>query len=518
MLSLALLPAILMAQSKYILEKLGPHINSPEYDEISPVLDIYGKKMFFTRVGCPIFRKNLIEEGTDLSETLPDTNYISYLKDIYSEISNGQTISDPIFSGYNQDIWIATSSTDNFTLDEVTHPEFPLNNALPNSVCALTPSENELIVLNQFSKDGGMKKGFSIVRQQSDSMWTFPSPVNIKNYHNIGSDVSMTVSQDGEVMILSMQKEDTRGMSDLYICFREGENLWSEPKNLGSKVNSARKEIAPFLSLDKKKLFFSSNRWGSRGGYDLYLIERKDDSWENWTRARRFVDPINSSADESQPYFNTTSGYLYFTSTRDGSSDIYRVKYAPERPIGVTLTGSVINSKTGKPIGARILFGPAESKNKNVFVTDDGFYQITIPQGIEYSIETDVPGYVNTGKRLYYNPSYVYFKKKREDLVVTPMEEGDKIELRSIFFEQSKPIVKQESYPAIKDLAVFLRDNPYVYIQIEGHTDNQGDESSLMQLSRERADAIKDYLVYECKINPVRVETKGIWPQISIKR
>ncbi len=515
LLGLALSPILVLAQSQYVLEKLGPHINSPEYDEISPVIDIYGKKMYFTRVGYPTFRKNLVEEGEDLSQTMPETNFLTYLKSIFSTISNGHYVQDPISSGYNQDIWVARS-IDSFEMSEVTHPQFPLNNALPNSVCALTPSENEVIVLNQFDEEGGMSKGFSIVRQSSDGMWSFPSAIKIKNYRNNGSDVSMTLSQDGEVMILSMSKEDTRGMSDLYISFREGENEWSEPKNLGPKVNSTRKEMTPFLSADKKKLFFSSNRWGSKGGHDLYMIEREDDSWENWSRPRRFVDPINSSAEESQPYFNTSSGYLYFTSTRDGSSDIFRVKIAPERPVGVTLTGTIINSKTGKPVGARILFGPSNSHHKNIFVTDDGTYQITIPQGIEYTIETDVAGYNNTVEKVFYNPSYVYFKKKNLDFNISSMEAGDKVELKAIFFEQSKPIVKEESYPAIRELANFLKDNPHIYIRIEGHTDNQGEIPSLMQLSRERAEAVKNYLVYECLINPVRIETEGYGPNYPL--
>ena len=50
-------------------------------------------------------------------------------------------------------------------------------------------------------------------------------------------------------------------MSDLYISFKKGENHWSEPKNLGTDVNSSRKEMTPFLSADKKKLFFASNRY-----------------------------------------------------------------------------------------------------------------------------------------------------------------------------------------------------------------------------------------------------------------
>ena len=48
-----------------------------------------------------------------------------------------------------------------------------------------------------------------------------------------------------------------------------------------------------------------------------------------------------------------------------------------------------------------------------------------------------------------------------------------------------------------------------MYIIIEGHTDNQGKEDELMSLSEQRAEAIKDYLVYKKRIKPVRLTTAG---------
>ena len=46
-------------------------------------------------------------------------------------------------------------------------------------------------------------------------------------------------------------------------------------------------------------------------------------------------------------------------------------------------------------------------------------------------------------------------------------------------------------------------------IRIEGHTDNQGEKEALQKLSEERAEAVKRYLVYQKRINPLRIETLG---------
>ena len=500
------LSASLFSQApKFIIEKLGEDINS-NYDEISPVLDIEGKTLYFTRAGSPEFDRTLVENGKDLSETMGQPSYQSYLQNIYTSIAN-KIVSNPETSSYNQDIWIAT--TEDTLFDKIIHPSYPLNNALPNSVCAITPSGNELVVINKFEEKGGMQKGFSIVRQFADENWSFPEPIVIDNYYNINPDVSMTISSDGSIMILAMETADSYGMTDLYISYKKGKKQWSTPKNLGPKVNSSYRESTPFISDDNKTIFFASNRHGTHGGMDLFIIDCLDENFENWARPRRFLKPINSTADDSQPFFNAASGYLYFTSKRDGSSDIFRVKIAPPNPAGVVVKGNIYNAHTKEKISGVILSGPKGGDYSNVYVSDDGSYRMIVPKGSRYFLKTEKPGYTGMEESVKFKRSYVYFKEYEVDLYLYPMEVGSKIELDPIFFEQSKPVVLQESYPALNSLATFLRENHNVSIRIEGHTDNQGDEKSLQKLSEDRADAIKEYLVYKMKIPPLRIETVG---------
>lgn len=496
------------AQKKYLLEKLPPSINTDQFDEIAPIASIHGDNLYFTRVGYPDFEKTLIENGEDLSYKLTNQEYMNYLSKIYSKIAH-QHIPNPVNSGFNQDIWVASGDAGNFT--KVIHPGYPLNNALPNSVSSLTPSGNELIVLNQFVEEGGMKKGFSIIRKTQDDSWSFPEPVGIENYYNSGTDVSMNVSQDGSVLILAMQRGDSYGKSDLYICHRTGPNSWSTPQNMGRSVNSSRQETTPFLSEDKKRLFFSSDRRGAKGGNDIFMLMRKGDSWTEWSKPRRFKSPINSKSDDSQPFFNSATGYLYFTSNRDGSSDIFRVKIAPAQPVGITIKGKIINSKTGKAMAANIKSGLANNElYRNVYVSEDGSFEVTIPKGVQFTLVAERPGYIGQKDTVYYRSDYVYFKDKHLDLKMAPIEAGEKIDLDPIYFTQSKAEIKEASYPALDKLASFLRENYFITIRVSGHTDNRGDKPALARLSEERAEAIKHYLIYSGRINPLRIETVGL--------
>ena len=118
-----LLISVSLFGQKFTIEKLEDGINS-EYDEISPVIDLHGKTLYFTRMGYPDFNKTLVEKGEDLSETLEDHKYKSYLQSVYTEIAR-RSVYDPEKSDFNQDIWIAESVEDTF--DHIVHPPYPLN-------------------------------------------------------------------------------------------------------------------------------------------------------------------------------------------------------------------------------------------------------------------------------------------------------------------------------------------------------------------------------------------------------
>ena len=51
-------------------------------------------------------------------------------------------------------------------------------------------------------------------------------------------------------------------------------------------------------------------------------------------------------------------GYLYLASRRDGTSDIYRVRIQPPRPINVLIVGRVLDARTGQPLEAVVEMTP----------------------------------------------------------------------------------------------------------------------------------------------------------------
>lgn len=520
-----------------ILEKLSDQINSASYDEIAPCISDDGQTLYFTRVKSPDFSPILIEDGKDLSKQLSATQYDAKLRNIYSMLA-GHQVYDPINSAFNQDIWIARSV--GATFDMVYHPGYPINNALPNSISTLMPSGHEMVVINQFEEAGGMKKGFSIIKQAKNGEWSFPEPVAVDGYYNTGSDVSLSMSTDGQAVIIAMEGADAIGKGDLYVSFKIDGDKWSQPKNLGAQLNTPYRESTPYLSADQKTLFYASNRSGQSGS-DIYVQTRLDDTWQNWSPPKRFRSPINSRYHDSHPYFNHTTGYLYFTSRRDGSWDIFRIQIEKPAPSGIVVNGIVLNRHSMTPVASDIIVQSADGKKYEYFPTaKNGTFKVTIPKEEVYHLLAKKEGFSgdisevffekNDGNdrlflRLYLDPSptasnivnnsshsRLFVSETPETIQPTSFQAvyiGQKLELAPIFFQKSTSTVLRSSYPALNELGQFMKQHPNVHILVSGHTDNQGDQQLLARLSGERALAIKEYLVYRLNINENRIQTIG---------
>ena len=488
---------VALAQSSFTIEieKLPYPINTDEYDEISPVASKDGRQLYFTRTGSPDFVRSLRVDGGDAADTLSVTAYEELLAQVYRLLGRGRPATRPLHrSRFNQDIWVAQMDGYGKVLD-VEHPGPPLNNALPNALAARMPETGHYVTMNQFPRQGGMEAGFSHAHRRPDGSWTHPEPLEIEDYYTDGEGVGMTLSSDAEIMILSLERASGFGEADLYISRRKDSTTWSQPANLGPGINSAARESTPSLSEDKKTLYFSSNRVG-RGGNDIYFCRRLDETWLNWSPARRFVPPITSGLDDSQPFFNEATGYLYLASRRDGSSDIFRVRIQPPRPLDLLVIGRVRDMQTKELLQAEVLVRPRGSTTEDTTLLTNkrGFFEYRVNDLRDLHFFASKAGYLGQSATVRLGregevPVY------EVDIYLDKAERGGKISLDPIYFEQSLPKVKEESIPQLEHLKGVLTANPNVFVRIEGHTDNQGKPASLERLSRERAEAIRDYLV-----------------------
>lgn len=78
-----------------------------------------------------------------------------------------------------------------------------------------------------------------------------------------------------------------------------------------------------------------------------------------------------------------------------------------------------------------------------------------------------------------------------------------------INFDFNKANIKKIYYPQIEKIAIAMKNNPNLKIEIDGYTDNIGSKEYNLKLSLKRAQAVKDILVKKYGINPKRIVVKG---------
>ncbi len=493
------------------LEKLNNKINTAKYDEINPVISKDGKTIYFTRVGYPDFNRTLIDNYNDLSLTLSYAQYQKELNAIFQSLTN-KPVSDASKSRFNQDIWIASWSNGDF--NKIDHPDYPLNSALPNSVCSLTPELNELVIINEYYQDGSMYKGFSTTKLIGNGNWSFPTPLLIYDYHNLSDEVNLNMSEDGSIIIMAIKREDSKGANDLYVSHRISDNTYSKPESIGSVINTIYQESTPYISRDGLFLYFSSNRPDGYGGSDIYVSKRLDNTWSQWSEPTLLPPPINSVYDDSQPYVNEATGYIYFTSRRDGSSDIFRTLFHPvvESNRNKTLVIHVFNSLTGMALDSDIKYQLTDSiQLKGELKTSEGLAYFTFIKGSSIKITAAKSGF--TDETIQLNLSD-YFNNEQSvadiNIFLDPISKEEKFTANNIYFIQSTSIIKDDSYDALNQIMSVLIRRKDIKMKIFGHTDNVGEEKSLIKLSTERANAIKNYLVKKGGIDPNRIEAIGL--------
>ena len=405
---------------------------------------------------------------------------------------------DPLNFGESGDIWYSELQGDG-NWSYAVHMGRPLNSIDGGSVCSVTPDGNTLLLLGSYRKEGRIVfDGFSYSRKTKDG-WSFPLSIVIKNFYNDNEHWSGYLSNDGKKLFMGIQRKDSYGECDLYVSFLQSNNVWTEPMNLGSSINTSKMEEDAFLAADNVTLYFESKGHGGYGGFDVFMSKRLDDTWKNWSTPVNLGPEINTKDDEQEYYIDAKGEYAYFASKDNsyGDLDIFRIKLPDKvkpNPV-VIIYGNVFNARTNEVIEAEIKYeyltdgveaGTANSNPK------DGSYKIVLPCGKNYGFSAKANGFYSVSENIDLTVNAGY-KEIKKDLYLVPIEIGETVILNNIFFDFNKFELKTESYPELNRVVKFLKDYPSVEIELSGHTDNSGPKEYNQVLSEKRALAVAEY-------------------------
>jgi ankyrin repeat protein len=134
-------------------------------------------------------------------------------------------------------------------------------------------------------------------------------------------DVCPSVTKDGTIYFFS-DRDGGFGPGDIYRT-RLVNGKYTKVENLGKVVNTEYDEIDVSIAFDESYLIFQSNRPGGFGKYDLYCTFRNQD--DTWTVPVNLGKDINSSEIDDRPYITPDGKYFFFGSHKSGNLDMYWV-------------------------------------------------------------------------------------------------------------------------------------------------------------------------------------------------
>ncbi len=331
-----------------------------------------------------------------------------------------------------------------------------------------------------------------------------------------GWEAQPSLSADGNTLFYATIRENTQ-LTDIYYSVRDVKGNWSLGRSVGNTINTPGNDKTPFIHTDSKTLYFTSEVGPSRlgaGGFDIFYS--RQDEKGTWSKPMNIGYPINTTEDEHGLIVSTDGKMAYFSSGKykgTGGLDIYRFELYPEaRPESVVIVKGELKDAEGNIVTDAKVEIKYASDNKieraHIDKVDGKFYAVintTRPQDIVITVKKE--GHVFDSKLIVQtelNKPVI----KHTDLVVAPIEKGKSYTLNDILFGTNSFELTAKAKFVIDQFIEFLQESPNVKIEIQGHTDNEGDPAANVTLSENRARAVMDYIIAK-GLNIERITSKG---------
>jgi len=518
---------LLLVLSGHLMAQENGHVKidsvNSSYDEQNPRLSPDGNQLYFTRSGHPDNVGGIIDRG---------------------------------------DIWVSNKNTDG-SWGAAQHAGAVLNHPGLNGVVGFSADSKTIYLLNYYDPDGqgggNLRNGIA-KSTWSNGGWTAPERLKITYFANSSEYINAHISADEKVLLLSIRSFQTFGNEDLYVTFKQPDGSWLQPRNLGNTINTSSEEWAPFLSADKSTLYFSSNGHGGEGSRDIFVSKRLGESWTNWSQPVNLGNEVNTRGVELGYFIPVQGEMAYFSSTQnsEGFGDLFNYPLsalekaaqevvvttptpeeteepvaqdpAPETPTVpeksmVVMTLQVVDTRTDKPLDADVTltFGGEEAIIKTGEIESaDKKWIMSFEEGTRVYVEITAEGYLNYKEEFLAEASTLVLDPEfdsSEGFRLTPNTVGTKIRISNVLFERSKASFADPTKARVNldRLVELMQANPEMEIRLEGHTDNQGNPKLLKQLSLERVEAVKAYLVNK-GVGAKRIKTAGFGGENPVAR
>lgn len=397
----------------------------------------------------------------------------------------------------------------------------PFNTTNDNQGGCSISIDNKNLYFAMMRDEGGAQANCDIyVCDNQGGMWGDIRKLSANVNHPVYWDSQPTIASDGLTLYFASDRPGGFGGIDLYLTKKDPRTgIWSTPVNLGPEINTPGDEKTPFMHSDSETLYFSSNGHFGFGGYDIFYI-RKNEKGE-WTEAENIGSPINDAGDDTGFFVSTDTKTGYFFSFESdgkirgkgvGRYDLFGFDlYAEARPQSVSLIkGSVKDTEGNQVSGAVLEIKDMKTKLTSFANVDSasGEYMLAVKKknDVILTVKKDNIAFNSQIVRVAELPAVL--EAPVIDLKVQEAKSGSSFVMNNIQYNTNSAELQEESKLILENFAIYLKENPKIEVEIQGHTDNIGNPKDNEALSTNRAFTVKS-LLESYGIDGKRITAKG---------
>lgn len=182
----------------------------------------------------------------------------------------------------------------------------------------------------------------------------------------------------------------------------------------------------------------------------------------------------------------------------------------PNRGAILKLEGKVVNAESQQPLEVKTTITyetlPHGSDVGITNINPSATYEFYLRKNNSYKVQAKAKGYLAMSRIL--EPANFTKDDAILNFELKPVKVGDILKYDKLQFEQGKANITTEASYDLEDLVATLNMNPGMEIRIEGHTDISGNPKLNMELSEQRVEEVK-YFIIDRGISKNRIETEA---------
>ena len=352
----------------------------------------------------------------------------------------------------------------------------------------------------------------------SDTLQSWSQGKNLGAPNSAGKETQPSLSSDGNTLLFARAPRGLDQPTDLFVSHRLAHGGWSTPKRLEGAVNTSRYEESPFLHPDGKTLYFSSDGHPGLGDLDVFVSRKLPDG--TWGEPTNLGPSINGPGKDNSLMVMPRGNEALFSTNRDtGWDSFWTIPLKEEaKPIEVAMLKGVIQDATTMAyLEAEVSLLDAtngQTIGKSMSKGEEGF-MMPLPGLGSYTLQVSKEGYMFQSVSYEQEEGEALNRSPFKAIAMDKIEEGQGLDLNAIRFQYGSATLESTYQGDLERLHAWLLENPGLEIEIIGHTDSIGSVPYNMQLSLDRAESVKGFMV-ERGIDEGRMTTDGKGPLLPI--